>query len=137
MSTPKTPSEGLYALLTAGVASTDAAGRVYPRADVPQNQARPYVIYFRVSGSRESRVGGGSANHGAGRYQVACYADHQIDADVIIAAIMANCRTHKASDPIRAVDVESGPYDLPQAIEGAESLMAVVAVDLSITYREH
>ena len=134
-----TVNEALYIVLIAGAADTDAAGRVYPRADVAQSSARPYVVYRRVSGGRESLVGGGSANHAAGRWQVTVYADHQQQADAVIAAIMANCRQSHGSHPppIRVIDIEAGPYDLPEMIEGAESQLAAIAIDIMVNYLEH
>ena len=131
-----TVTESLYAVLTAAVASTAAVAKVYPRAAVAQNVARPYVVYFRVSGNREALVGRGSANHAQARYQVTVYAATQLEAESIMAAITTACRSAVQS-PIRAIDTDGGPYDLPESVDGQETMCAAVAADLSITYKEH
>ena len=131
-----TLSQAIYATLTSAVSATTAVGKVYPRAAVAQNATLPYVVYFRVSGSRESMVGRGSANHARARYQVTVYSATQLEAESIINAVLVACRTAHTS-PIKAIDADGGPYDLPEPIDGRETMCAAVAADLSITYKEH
>lgn len=131
-----TISEAIYQFLQSALTGTTAAGKAYSVAGVPK-AALPRVTYQRVGGVREAKVGGGTANHARGRYQVTVYSATQLEAETLILAILAQARTMPQSAPIRAVDIETGPYDMPVQVAGAETQTAAVAVDLGVTYQEH
>lgn len=131
-----TTSEAFYAMLAAAVSSTAAAGKVYPAAGAPKS-GLPRVVYQRIGGTRQEMVSGGSGNHGRARYQVTAYAETQAVAESIMAAVMTGTRTMPQSAPIRACDVELGPYDVPSDMPGRETMVAGVAIDIGITYLEH
>ena len=131
-----TLSEAFYAFLTSAVASTAAAGKVHPVAGAPK-QSLPRLTFQRVGGTRESLVGGGSANHGRARYQVTAWAATQAVAEAVVAAVMDASRTMPQASPLRAIDVETGPYDVPRDEDGRETMVAGVAIDVGITHKEH
>lgn len=131
-----TLSEAFYAFLASAVASTAAAGKVHPVAGAPK-RALPRVTYQRVGGNREALVGGGTATHGRARYQVTAWAATQAVAEAVAAAVMAAARTMPQASPILAIDIETGPYDVPREEEGRETMVAGVAIDVGITHKEH
>lgn len=131
-----TLSQAIYETLSTAMEGTIAEGRVYPVAGAPK-AGLPRITYMRVGGVREATVGGSTASHARGRYRVMAYAATQIDAEALILAIVDRARVVPQPAPIRVLDLETGPYDIPEDVAGAELQTAVCAVDLGVTYKEH
>lgn len=83
----QTTEEGLLAFLTAdaGVSSL-CADRLYPAGGVPDDVARPYLTYRKVSGPREiTHDGDAGIEHP--RFQFSCWSDDYLEAKNLAKAV--------------------------------------------------
>ena len=87
-----------YAGLTALVST-----RIYPNR-APQDATLPYVVYFRVSGSREQAFTNAVGATGV-RMQFSCFATTYIDADAVRAQVRAALLAYTSSGGVTVHEV--------------------------------
>lgn len=94
----------------------------------------PRVTYAILGGTTQPILSGGAAAHRRARISLVAVAETQIEALEIIETLIGVAHGVVAQRIIKAIDVEFGPYDLPEPIEGAETMLPAAGVDLGVTY---
>jgi len=133
--------QALYEYLTAdatvsGLVST----RIYPIGDVPQDAARPYVTYQRISEPREYHQGG-EANLRGARFQLNCWADTPDGAETLGTAVAdalsayAGTMGANAQVTVRGAFIDAVSDDIAAPQDATQRGPARAIVEALIWYR--